>query len=282
MNDIAVFYLARRAEGFSKLDAFAQSYRDYPAGVKHDLVVIAKGFEDSELDTLSTIFREVPHQIVRVDEDAGFDLHAYFIAARVVQNPVTCFLNTHTRLRADGWLLKLYTNFSRTGVGLAGASGSYESLAERRAKKWLAVRPIMIGLGAARKFLGALRQRETGGFPHFPNPHVRSNVFMMKRDVFLAMPAPEKTKESCHWFESGVHGLTATLKTKGLKSIVVGADGRAFSELDWPSSGGYRSGDQSNLLADDNVSDLFRNSSKVHRRYLMRRAWGWRAWVTKD
>lgn len=269
MKNIAAFYLARRAEGFSKFETFAASYRRHAAGIEHDFIVIAKGFDDSEFIELSRIFDGIPHQMIRLDDEIGFDLHAYVLAAKMAENSIVCFLNTHTRLRADNWLIQLYTGFKTDGVGLSGAFASYESLANPRMQKWRSLRWLMTISHALH-----IAQRQTDGFPRFPNPHIRTNVFLLRRDVFLSMPVPEKTKRSCFLFESGADGLTATVKKQGLKAVAVGANGRVYSELDWPSSHGFRLKSQSNLLAEDNMTDLFRDASGGRRRFLSKRAWG--------
>ena len=43
--DLALFYLARRAEGLGSFQRFVDSYKANGAGVDHSLVVIYKGFE---------------------------------------------------------------------------------------------------------------------------------------------------------------------------------------------------------------------------------------------
>ncbi len=269
MKSIATFYLARRAEGFSKFELFAASYRRHAAGIEHDFIVIAKGFDNSELTELSRIFAGISHRMICVDDEIGFDLHAYLLATGMIENPIVCFLNTHTRLRADNWLLKLYNGFQAGGVGLAGAFGSYQSIARWRMQKWRSLRWVM---SATRRL--RLAQPQTNGFPHFPNPHIRTNVFMLHRDAFLAMPTPEKTKAACFLFESGADGLTAILRKQGFKPVTVGADGCIYEELDWPSSQGFRLKDQSNLLAEDNTTDQFRDGERGQRRFLSKRAWG--------
>src|SRR4030095_10421701 len=63
-------------------------------------------------------------------------------------------------------------------------------------------------------------------FPHFPNPHIRTNVFMLWRDDFLAVPLGGRvSKTACCSFESGYDGLSLTTLRKGLRLLVVGADG---------------------------------------------------------
>jgi hypothetical protein len=69
-------------------------------------------------------------------------------------------------------------------------------------------------------------------------------------------------------FESGPHGLTATLRREGFRAVVVGKDGHAYDVPRWPSSGTFRLGDQRNLLLTDNQTRAFdamsRESQATH------------------
>ena len=95
-------------------------------------------------------------------------------------------------------------------------------------------------------------------FPAFPNPHLRSNAFMMGRERFLQLdlPAiPEKFDTSL--FESGPNSMVAQLRVRNLGALVVSADGTAYEVADWWRSGTFRSGDQRNLLVADNHTRAF-------------------------
>ncbi|MFW8646000.1 glycosyltransferase family A protein [Rhizobium beringeri] len=70
-------------------------------------------------------------------------------------------------------------------------------------------------------------------FPHFPNPHIRSNAFLVKRDDLLAIPLEDKGKMAACRFESGKEGLSMHLLRQGLDILVVGADGK--SDTIWTS-----------------------------------------------
>jgi glycosyltransferase involved in cell wall biosynthesis len=320
--DIAVFYLARLAEGFEAFERFVASYQTYPAGIDHDLVLIAKGFDANgshDLKRLQSIFRGVPHRIVTVADEIGYDIHAYKTAAAQIEWDCACFINTFTELQSDNWLRKLYDNLSDSDVGIVGATGSYESLynsmkALNKASwsctqhvrfdaklaasfewylrmtvgRWL--RPLRTWRRLTRPMTDTLRRRVSwrdlsgsyehvwtnftnsngplavfANFPRFPNPHIRSNVFMLRRDLFNAVPLPGDSKIGCCEFESGRDGLSRAALSRGLKLLVVGADGRGYDLDEWPLSDTFRLGRQNNLLAHDNQTRAYTDMSKAEK-----------------
>ena len=116
---------------------------------------------------------------------------------------------------------------------------------------------------------------EYAGFPAFPNPHTRSNGFMVRRDLLLLFrSSPFTAKIQACEFESGKDSLTAQLRRKGLVPIVVGRDGRGFGIADWPNSGTFRLGDQANLLLTDNQSRAFTAMSLRVRATHVYMTWG--------
>lgn len=330
MNEIAVYYLARLTEGFPAFERFAQSYRAHSSGIDHDLIVIAKGFEKpGQLAALDVIFTGIPHSIVSVEDDCGFDIHAYREASRGVKNPTLCFLNTFSTVSSENWLKKLFSNFDQPNVGIVGATGSYESIST----SWRLCHKVY-WLGATKKFLNRqttgrllwlcqmfnpraiksyisrrawLKQisaaavnrhrRASDGndqyeaswkevsaagmqycdiatFPTFPNPHIRTNVFMVSREHFLKCEIEGPSKIDCCKFESGPNSITALIRREGLTALMVGADGVGYDIADWPLSGCFRSQGQRNLLARDNQTDNFDRMSLPEQQAIMDMSWG--------
>jgi glycosyltransferase involved in cell wall biosynthesis len=112
-------------------------------------------------------------------------------------------------------------------------------------------------------------------FPYFPNAHLRSNCFLIETDLLRKLNFKLKlTKIECNLFESGVDSLSARLLRQGRKLLVVGADGTAFDVQDWPRSGTFRLGQQSNLLFGDNQTRSFDALSIEERELLSILTWG--------
>ena len=269
---ICVVHLVRAANGVAPLREFLDSYRRFDAGAAHELLVVCKGFAEDTLDAeYERALAGVDHRR-RFVPDEGFDLDAYLLVAREVDAAVFCFLNSFSVVLADGWLAKLAGPAARPEVGIAGATGSFESMHTNLISDLGPLDPDQVL--AARPDLAAIVR----DFPPFPNPHVRTNAFACRRELLVAAAnGPLRTKHDAHAFESGVQGLTRRLREQGLAALVVGSDGREYPEGEWCESRTFRSGTQENLLVADNQTRRNLLAGPADRELLRRYAWGDRA-----
>jgi hypothetical protein len=322
-SSVAVVYLARHAEGVSAFRRFARSYARHAAGIPHDLLVIYKGFTRlSDLQDARAEFRDLPHCGVELD-DSGFDIGSYLQCSRDVKQDYFCFLNTHSEIAAPEWLTLLYAYAVRSGVGIVGAMGSYESLKQSwqliQMFQWLYYAnhlPIEEPVARyyvkfpeylhpmnpffnwkrllPRKVLAAKHRHAQAGFavhwaaileqepfkaiapfPNFPNPHIRSNGFMVHREQLRRFDgvAMATKDDACH-FESGPDSLTARIRRDGLAAIVVGRNGEGYDVPEWPQSRTFRLGDEDNLVVTDNHGRAFLEMTRENRITHARMSWG--------
>lgn len=113
-------------------------------------------------------------------------------------------------------------------------------------------------------------------FKPFPNPHLRSNAWVIARETLLSMRFrldPSVKIHCCH-FESGSSGLPTVLAERGLRQTLVGRDGREFAVEAWPESHGFRLGRQDNVLVKDNQVLVFDTATPERRRFLQICSWG--------
>lgn len=265
---VCVVHLVRAANGWAPFARFMDSYECHPAGIPHDLVAVCKGFPD---DVVPAAYRErlAAHgEKILIVPDVGFDIGSYWTAARKLDYSYFCFLNSYSVILDDGWLAKLADPMAPT-VGLIGASGSWQSH-NTFSLRWIKTgarllmfwRPMPgpdnIGFLTPGE-RGSVMKRALRALVHytsFPNPHVRTNAFLIRRDLMLDLRVgPMATKEDAWRFESGRLGLTRQVRRRKLATLVVGRDGVAYPPERWPESHTYRSGDQKNLLVSDNRTD---------------------------
>jgi hypothetical protein len=242
-------YLARGAEpGWEDaIGRFLTSYRRYAAGCDFNLYVIFKGFPSvAERARALSLFKPVTHSVIFTEDDT-FDIGAYAQAATQIPELKICFLNTNTEILREGWLVKLAHNLEQPGVGLVGATGSYESLRD--------VDPR---------------------FPRFPNIHIRSNAFMIDRAMFcsIARQFSFRDKLDAFLFESGPNSMTRQILSRGLEALVVGRNGQGYAWRLWPRSDTFRQNEQSNLLIGDNQTRHFAALALAEQRALARWTWG--------
>jgi hypothetical protein len=113
-------------------------------------------------------------------------------------------------------------------------------------------------------------------FPCFPNPHIRTNAFMLNRQNFCQITRDLRipNKLAAHLFESGPHGLTRSIIAMGLQPVIVGRNGRGYSIDHWVRSEVFRQARQDNLLIADNQTRLFAETPFPEKRRLAAMAWG--------
>jgi len=267
MSDICVVHLVRKKNGLEPFRCFIESYQKNPAGIDHDLLIVYKGFSrKTGIEHYEDLLKDIPHTFLTV-ADFGFDLRPYFVAAKKHDSKYFCFLNSFSIILDKDWLLKFFRQFSKPGVGLVGATGSWGSnssgaqtrkysILERFArfllKKWLAVY-----------------------FDPFPNYHLRTNNFMIARETMLRIQrGPILTKMQAYRTESGKNSITKQVERMGLKSVVVGKDGKGYEKNEWDTSNTYCRGTQHNLLVSDNQTRKYDAASPERKQVSELFAWG--------
>lgn len=239
---------ARHPQWQYACERFVCSYQRHPAGIDHRLYILFKGFEaDEELREAQRIFAPLAYSEIRVP-DEGFGMRAYALAAPAMPEDIIGFLNTKSEILCGDWLLKLSRPLDDAEVGLTGNTGSYES-------------PTRVG------FLD---------FPGFPNPHVRTNGFLMRASLFraLAQRAVLTTQLDGWKFESGWNSLSREVLRRRLKMVVVGRNGQAYAPREWPASNTYRSSSTGNVLIADDAYREFPKLEPESRAALMAAMWG--------
>lgn len=296
MAEIGVVHLVRRQNGLAPFERFLASYREYPAGVAHDLVLIFKGFPFG-LGTRAydRLLANVPHRRMYL-ADYGLDLRPYFKAVATLDYPYLCFLNSFSRVLAHDWLAILHHWASVKGVGVVGATASYQSFSTNSAERERMLRKMnfvtrlrwRIGhtLGDARPRLVIQRAAawlfcELGlwdparYFPPFPNYHVRTNAFMASRETLARVRiGPVFFKLSAYMFESGRDSLTGQTMRLGLRPLMVGRNGEAYEKEHWHLAKTFWQSRQENLLVADNQTDAYALTDATGRAELSRLAWG--------
>ena len=278
MPVIGVVHLVRAQNGIAPFRRFLESYLANHDEIDHELLLVFKGFRGKEdLSEHERLLGRLPHRRLFV-RDFGYDIRPYFIAANFFKYRHLCFLNSFSVIEDKGWLSKMHRHLSGPGVGLVGSTGSWQSPYTDSVIKWnflsggenpgaphhdesLPIRKIKTFI------LGVL-------FLPFPNPHVRTNAFMIPRDTMLRVKwRTVLTKFDAYRFESGKNSLTRQVMEMGLEVLVVGRDGKAYRKGDWAHSGTFWQADQQNLLIADNQTNLYRDGTPEMKTRFAEYAW---------
>lgn len=269
MPEICVAHLVRARNGLKPFLGFLESYARNRGGIGHDLLIIYKGFNSkADIAEYEKLLEEFPHETLSV-RDFGFDVGPYFEAIHKFNYNYFCFLNSFSVLIDSDWLRKMHIHISNNGIGLVGATGSYEStytnLISLKIKLPIHKQiPLLPQIYRIRRY-----------FDPFPNYHIRTNAFMIPSSIMKSISRPRIcTKTDAHRFESGKESLTRQIMKNNLEVLVVGRDGIGYRKEQWCRSNTFRQGDQENLLVADNQTRKFTDSDEKTRLSLSRATWG--------
>jgi hypothetical protein len=247
----------------------------------HDLVVIFKGFNrKDDIAPYNELLKGIRHRYLLVS-DYGFDVRAYFVAARTFDYVYYCFLNSYSRILADDWLLKLYSHALKPNTGLVGTTGSWESMYTNCLMEY--------GITHDTSFYRQVRAHVRHNFKlcklkfyfdQFPNYHIRTNGFMISREVMLkTRQRLIRSKLDAHRLESGKDSLTNQVLNMNLKALVVDKDGKDYEKEEWYKSVTFKQRAQEYLLIADNQTDRYAAADLAMKWRLSQDAWGARAAV---
>jgi hypothetical protein len=271
MAALGVVHLVWVPLGLEILDRFLASYERCPGGIDHDLIIVFNGFRNKmELDPFFARLCNIKHHPLLI-EPFQQDIASYSDAVKRYPYETLCFVNSYVRLQDAQWLAKLYEHLQRPGVGVAGNSGSWESRVPllTRERERILKRPLHLRL------LGHARLAfQLSHYEPFPNYHIRTNGFMIRRDLLLSLTGMAVRNKSEAWtFERTRFGMTSQILKLGLRPMVVGADGRGYEKEEWAQSNTFWQGDQGNLLLTDNRTDEYAQCAAHEKRELWLRAW---------
>jgi hypothetical protein len=234
-TSLALVYVVRASSNMELPHRFFTAYRKFHAGVAHDLVIGAVGFE-SEAATLlvkQTVWSDVtPQPAILVLPDPGFMLGLFREACLRLSTKYVCLLSELSRPLTNDWLKKLHGAASRAGVGIAGATGAHQIA-----------------------------------------PHVRDNGFCVDRELFLELTAGVRAADA-HALQVGPTSITTQVRARGLQARIVSRSGDFDVAHDTlRESRTFWWGAQEELLISDDQTDDYANGSEAHKAFLRSAGW---------
>lgn len=226
------------------VERFIASYRKYPAGIDHSLVIIAKNCNDKYVyRKLCQMAAKNNARVIDLPDD-GWDFGAYFRVSELLDSDYVLFMGSSINIACDNWLSMLYRPFKEDpSVQLVGPMGSWGD--------------------------------STGKV--FPNYHIRTCSFMLKRELFREYISTQKfpvTKDDTYGLEHGENSITNFVLNKGYKAVVVNRDGEIFSPENWVFSKTFRYPDECKPILVDQHFLFYYTLDETHKKFLERAAWG--------
>jgi hypothetical protein len=168
----------------------------------------------------------------------------------------------------------LYNAATVPNVGLVGATGSLASLYSDfvTIHRFAPCESSRLRRIVRRSWLNRIKHWYR--YPPFPNIHIRTNAFMLRRDVLQAIDHGRfRSRVDTSRFENGRRSLTRQITAMNLEPLVVGKSG-VYRQNSWRLSNTFWCGDQANLLVADNQTDIYERATPQERLVMSRRAWG--------
>lgn len=281
LGRVVVFYLLRvDSEWCSNFSRFWKSYTIFESSMQHDLVVGIKGPKD-----LSRAIAQAEHHVASKGicwvslPDSGFDLGAYARISRRFPDRYICYLNTHSEIAADNWLLNLMKPMQIDPNAISCCTASYSSLHDDRLTP-IKFDSCIIKAGFRRiyEFLKIKTYRASpNNFPRFPNPHFRTNAFLANSNFLIGyfnnycLP---KNKRDCHEIESGSYSLTKFAERREIMIVIVNRKGRMYPLSESKIAGVFRDPYQELVTIKDNQTRLFSSKNMSEKIRLRWKTWG--------
>jgi hypothetical protein len=244
---VAVVYLARVTdeEEIELVDKFIKSLARYKVGANYKLYIGYKDIKKKNLKIIRRILKETTYNEIFLPS-GGYDIGSYVIMAEQISENKVIFFNTSTEIKKNNWLAKMIMNINKKYF-IIGGSGSFETLS-----------PVI--------------QNQ----PIFPNPHIRSNGFLVDREFFLnIMKKTEiRNKEDAWNIESGRNSISDKIFKIDGQVCVVDKFGIGYDFKRWPVSKTFRLSNQKNMLFSDNRVREYANTETKYKNLLYLNTWG--------
>jgi len=269
-DNLIVVYLCYYKNNFTHVDKFINNYKKYKSGINHNLLICFKNLDHEKIIFLKKKFKKIKYNFV-IDNFGDYDIGSYFRLAKKYKKKNLFFVGSYSYPAINNWLKIIYNNFANNT--LISSAGSYQSLTSDAFNNSYRYNNNFIYNFLLRIifFLKNLIY-----FPIFPNPHVRTNSFLIKAKDLLKYPYKlnYKRKFDCWRFESGRHSLTNFFKKKRFNIIVVNSKSNIFNKNSWKYSDTYFYKEQKSIIIKDKHTDLFNNSNKRDKLKLEKMVWG--------
>tara|TARA_B100000579_G_C22825950_1_gene853137 strand:- start:412 stop:1221 length:810 start_codon:yes stop_codon:yes gene_type:complete len=267
MNYILVVYLISIYDDRKNLKKFIDHYKQHDPGVDHELLICFKNFNKNDPIFEIQELKELKFtKFFDYKNYNDYDWGSYRRIASNFEDKIIFFMNCHSFPIVNNWL-KIFIDNYRPKT-LLGPGASNESM----------VQSALNGIHSNKKFKSFLYALSNFvDFPLFPNPHIRSNCFMLSSKDFLNLKLSNKyrfNKKGTWINESGRNGMTNQLKKKNFKVFVVNAEGKLFDEKNWIKSSTYALNNQKKLIVSDKFSRIYEELSEEEKFKYTKLVWG--------
>lgn len=276
---ISLVYIARGENaGFTAINKFIRSYKNFNSGCDHELIVVFKGWPKDKLQDekiLRNEFKKLNANILEFDDD-GFDWGVYMRVTKNINTEYICFLNTFSRPLNHNWLKNFYNAIKLDDVGMCGATSSYKAWKfSLPLFQWNFSSVLTYPLKTFRRVYNNISLY--GHYPDDFSPHIRSNGFIVKTQQFSDFISKSQipiTKRDCYKLESGNLSYSYHLIKNNYRLLAVDNLGVPYDIDEWVNSYTYCCPGQPGLCIADNNTDTYKNMNINKKKQMEYEVWG--------
>jgi len=276
---VTVVHLVWLPSGIDVFKEFIESYKQYHGGYEHNLVLLFNGVKAVEELVQYREFAQMKNVVYKsFHQKKGWDLEVYRWVASQIESKYVLFLNSYSRFLNDNWLAHFMNAAAHPNVGIVGATGTYHSIYSMIRYETRKNNQSRISFkDKFRRYKLIIKNifLYRFWFAPFPNPHIRTNGFLIERELFLNLTFISiKKKYDAYRMESGRNGFTQQIIKKGLKPLVVDKNGEIYEIEKWKKSCTFWIGSQVNLLISDNQTRKYLEADHQQKKFFTFMAWG--------
>lgn len=261
-KEFSIFYLIRKKDvDFKKVKKFTNEI--FFNKKKSNMYIILKGFSNS--DKLPKFLKNF-NKIYLKDE--YFDLGSYYLASKNSNAKNFIFFNSNTIINYKGWFKVMTSAQKKYNLDLVGSSCSNETHAFS-VPLYKNENIFFFFIKLVYRFF--FRFKNSLKFKSYPNPHIRTNGFLVNRKKFNSFFSDNGlplNKSDTYVIESGYNSLINYIKDKK-KYAVVNKLGNIFFEKDFVKSKTFTNmSHKYNLFLDNQICELKSLSTKNYERVI--------------
>ena len=263
-TEIIIIYLSTKYSKICDLNRFLRFYKKFKAGSKHKLIICFKQLSKKELTRRLRLIKKIDYFI----DPANVNDHEWGTLKRICQiynKSYIFFMNDYSYPITTNWL-KYFNKFKKKKMIIgctASKSSNYDNSFYRNHKDnyFVAILKIVY-------FFFTI--------PKFPNPHLRSNAFLIKAKYYLEFIKNKKInyKIQSLVLESGYNGFTNFFIKKKYKIKVLDRFGILYDIHSALLSKTFASYNQEGLIISDKQTRSYDKLDLKKKEKKRKQSWG--------
>jgi hypothetical protein len=243
---------------------------------RYKVYIIFKGWNKKDHINPKSFFNNIKKKInFFYFSDDGFDLGTYFKILKYINEEYIYFFNSTSKIVNKNFFKYSIKAMLDKKLGLLGYAGSFGTLRPSIKRIFFKLK-----IDINKNFINTLKIFLIDiisfpyylylykNFPKFPNPHIRSHVFLIQKNLYKQFSKNSKypkTKIEVCELESGKKGLTQFVQQNGYDVKVINSKNKIYNVKECDKSETWRTGRKQLVLVAD-YATVFYEKMPINRK----------------